>query len=204
MSVQVKSDKSWIAGVLAALTTSLCCITPVLALVGGVGSAASSFGWIEPYRSYLIAATVLFFSFAWYQKLKLQKEVNCNCETDNRKSFFQSKLFLGIITIVAALLISFPYYAKLFYTTAQKSNVIIVDKSNIQMIQLNISGMDCEACTNPINIKLSKLNGVIEYSTSYENANSMIRFDNSKTNIDSIVAAVNATGYKVIDVTTKN
>ena len=31
------------AGLLAALAASLCCITPLLAVVGGLGGAASSF-----------------------------------------------------------------------------------------------------------------------------------------------------------------
>ena len=201
MATITKNNKSWVAGIFAAIAASLCCITPVLAFIGGAGGLASSFSWVEPYRPYLIVATVLIFVFAWYQKLKPQKQVDCNCETDNKKSFWQSKLYLGIVTVIAALLLAFPYYAKVFYPKPQQAKVIVVDKSNIHTVQLNISAMDCEGCTAHINSELSKVNGVIEVNTSYKNANAIVKFDNSKISVDSIANKVNTIGYKVTSIT---
>ena len=201
MTTITKNNKSWIAGIFAAIAASLCCITPVLAFLGGASGLVSSFSWIEPYRPYLIVATVLIFAFAWYQKLKPQKQVDCDCETDNKKSFRQSKLFLVIVTVIAALLLAFPYYAKVFYAKPQQTKVIVVDKNNIQTVQLNISGMDCEGCTAHINSELSKVNGVIEVNTSYKNANAIVKFDNSKISVDSIANTVNTIGYKVTSIT---
>ena len=200
MTTTTKSNKSWIAGVFAAFAASLCCLTPVLAFLGGASGLASSFSWIEPYRPYLIGATVLIFAFAWYQKRKLQKQVDCDCEADNKKSFWQSKLFLGIVTVIATLLLAFPFYAKIFYPKPQETKVIVVDKNNIQTVQLNISGMDCEGCTAHINSELSKVNGVIEANTSYKHANAIVKFDNSKISIDSIANAVNSIGHKVTSI----
>ena len=168
MATTTKNNKSWIAGIFAAIAASLCCITPVLAFLGGASGLASSFSWIEPYRPYLSVVTVLIFALAWYQKLKPQKQVDCDCETDNKKSFWQSNLFLGIVTVIAALLLAFPYYARVFYPKPQQTKVIVVDKSNIHTVQFNISGMDCEGCTAHINSELSKVNGVIEVNTSYK------------------------------------
>ncbi len=200
MTTTTKTNKSWLAGVFAAIAASLCCITPVLAFLGGASGLATSFSWIEPYRPYFIGATVLIFGFAWYQKLKPQKAVECNCETDNKTSFWQTKTFLSIITIIAGLLIAFPYYAKVFYPKPQQTKVIVVDKSNIATVQLNISGMDCEGCAAHINSELSKVNGVIEANTSYKNANAIVKFDISKISVDSIASAVNNIGYKVISI----
>lgn len=193
-----KNNKGWIAGLLTAVAASLCCITPVLAFLGGASGLASSFSWIEPYRPYLIGLTIAVFAFAWYQKLKPQQQANCDCETDNKKSFWQSKSFLAIVTVIAGLLIAFPYYAKIFYPKPQQAKVIVVDKSNIATVQLNISGMDCEGCTAHINGELSKVNGVIETNTSYKNANAIVKFDNSKISVDSLSSNVNNIGYKVI------
>lgn len=198
MTTTTRNSKGWIAGLLTAVAASLCCITPVLAFLGGASGLASSFSWIEPYRPYLIGLTIAVFAFAWYQKLKPQKQVDCDCEADNKKSFWQSKLFLALVTVIAALLIAFPYYAKVFYPKPQETKVIIVDKSNIATVQLNISGMDCEGCTTHINGELSKVNGVIEATTSYKNANAIVKFDNSKTSVDSLSSIVNSIGYKVI------
>ncbi|RTL59995.1 MAG: mercuric transport protein MerTP [Sphingobacteriales bacterium] len=197
MTTTTKNNKSWIAGIVAAVSASLCCITPVLAFLGGASGFASSFSWIEPYRSYLIGLTIAIFAFAWYQKFKPREKVDCDCEADSKKSFWQSKLFLVIITLVAGLLIAFPYYAKIFYPKPQETKVIIVDKTDIATAQLNISGMDCEGCTSHINGELSKVNGVIEANTSYKNANAIVKFDKSKTSIDSLANIINSIGYKV-------
>ncbi len=198
MTTTTKNSKGWIAGLLTAVAASLCCITPVLAFLGGASGLASSFSWIEPYRPYLIGLTIAVFAFAWYQKLKPQKQVDCDCEADYKKSFWQSKSFLAIITVIAGLLIAFPYYSKIFYPKPQETKVIIVDKSNIATVQLNISGMDCEGCTAHINGEFSKVTGVIEANTSYKNANAIVKFDNSKTSVDSLSNIINNIGYKVI------
>ena len=197
MTMTTKKNKSWIAGLLTAVAASLCCITPVLAFLGGASGLASSFSWMDPYRPYLICLTIAIFAFAWYKKLKPQKQVDCDCEADNKKSFWQSKSFLAIVTIIAGLLIAFPYYAKIFYSKLQETKVIIVDKANIATVQLNISGIDCEGCTAHINGELSKVNGVIEANTSYKNGNAIVKFDNSKTSADTIANSINSIGYKV-------
>lgn len=167
-----------------------------MAFLGGASGLASSFSWVEPYRPYLISLTIIIFGFAWYQKLKPQKEVYCDCETNNKISFWKSKSFLGIITIVATLL-AFPYYAKIFYPKPQATKVIVVDRSNIATVQLNISGMDCEGCTVHINGELVKVNGVIEANASYKSANAIVKFDDTKTSVDSIANTINKIGYKV-------
>ena len=69
-------------GLFTAIAASLCCITPVLALIAGASGMASTFSWLEPARPYLIAVTILVIGFAWFQKLKPRKEINCDCEID--------------------------------------------------------------------------------------------------------------------------
>lgn len=195
-------NKSWIGGIIAAFAASLCCITPVLAFLGGASGLASSFSWIVPYRPYLIGLTITIFAFAWYQKLKPGKRVDCNCEVNNKRSFWRTKLFLAIITVAAALLIAFPIYAGIFYPRPQQAKIIVVGQSNIQTAQLNILGMDCEGCTAHINGELSKVNGVVEANASFKNKDVIIKFDNSKTSVNSLANMINRMGYKVTSSTT--
>lgn len=54
---------------IAALMSSLCCITPVLALIAGTSGLASTFSWLDPARPFFVGITVMVLSFAWYQKL---------------------------------------------------------------------------------------------------------------------------------------
>lgn len=204
MTTTTRNNKSFIAGILTAAAASLCCITPVLAFLGGASGLASSFAWIEPFRPYLIGLTILVFAFAWFHKLKPQKQADCNCQTDKIPSFLQSKSFLGIVTVLAGLLIAFPYYAKAFYPKAEQPQVVISNRADIKQAEFKIKGMTCEGCTEHVNSEIAKVKGVVQYQTSYERANSIVRFDNSKTSVDSIAKAINNTGYKVTSQTVTN
>jgi copper chaperone CopZ len=183
-------------GIITAITASLCCVTPVLALIAGTSGIASTFSWLEPFRPYLIGLTVLVLGFAWYQKLKPQKEIDCECETDEKPKFTQSKTFLGIITAFAIIMLAFPYYSGIFYPDTEKQ-IIVVDKSDIKKAEFKISGMTCAGCEEHVNHEVNKLNGIVNSKASYKNGNAIIEFDKTKTNEEEIEKAINATGYKV-------
>src|SRR5215218_6538080 len=89
------------AGIFSAVAASLCCITPVLALIAGTSGIASSFSWIEPARPYLMGISIAVLGFAWYQKLRTQPVDDCGCEVNEKPKFIQLKTFLGIVTIFA-------------------------------------------------------------------------------------------------------
>lgn len=186
------------AGLLTAIIASLCCITPVLALIAGTSGIASTFSWIEPFRPYLIGLTILVLGFAWYQKLKPRKEVDCECETGEKPEFIQSKKFLGIVTVFAIVMLAFPYYSGIFYPNTEKQ-VIVVDKSDIKTTEFKISGMTCASCEKHVNHEINKLNGIVNSKASYENGNAIIEFDKTKTNETDIKKAINSTGYQVTD-----
>jgi|TARA_R110000796_G_scaffold35017_2_gene90037 mercuric ion transport protein len=184
------------AGLLTAITASLCCITPVLALIAGTSGIASTFSWIEPFRSYLIVLTILVLGFAWYKKLKPQKEIDCGCDTEEKSKFLKSKTFLAIVTVFAIVMLAFPYYSEIFYPNTEKQ-IVVVDKSDIKTIEFQISGMTCASCEEHVNHEVNKLNGIVNSKVSYENRNAIIEFDKTKTNETEIEKAINATGYKV-------
>lgn len=195
----MKTDKRLIgAGLLTAIAASLCCITPVLALVAGASGLASTFSWLEPARPYFIGLTILVLGFAWYQKIKPKKKIDCNCETEEKPKFIQSKVFLGIVTAFAIVMLAFPYYAHIFYPKTEKQ-VIVVDKSNVQTVEFSISGMTCVSCEEHVNHEVNKLSGIIKSTASYENENAIVEFDNTKTNIAKIEKAINGTEYSVTD-----
>jgi len=186
------------AGLLTAITASLCCITPVLGLIAGTSGIASTFSWIEPFRPYLVGLTIFVLGFAWYQKLKTKKKIDCECEKDEKPKFLQSKVFLGIVTVFAIIMLAFPYYSGIFYPNTEKQ-IIIVDKSDIKSTKFKISGMTCASCEEHINHEVNKLNGIVISKASYENGNAIIKFDKTKTNETEIEKAINSTGYKVTD-----
>ena len=186
------------AGVLSAIAASLCCITPVLALLAGSSSIAANFSWIEPARPYLIVLSIVVLLVAWYVKLKPANTNNgdCTCETTKRASFLRSKTFLGMVTVFAILMMTFPLYANLFYP-GPKVQAVTVAEGNRQQVKFTIQGMTCEGCEEQINNELAKLEGVLSYKTSYVNRNSLVSFDKSKVDLKTIQATINKTGYKV-------
>lgn len=192
-------NKTWIAGVIAAIVASLCCITPVLALIGGLGGAASAFSWLEPFRPYLIGFTILVFAFAWYQKLKpkTKEEIECACEEDEKPSFYQTKTFLGIVTVFAALMLGFPYYSHIFYPKTE-SKVVIIESGNVVQANFDIEGMTCSGCEEHIKNAVAQLPGYIEATADHQTGKATVKFDKSKSSLDDVVAAINKTGYKVI------
>jgi copper chaperone CopZ len=195
----MKSENKLIgAGLLTAITASLCCITPVLALIAGTSGVASTFSWIEPFRPYLIGLTILVLGFAWYQKLKTKNEIDCECGTDEKPKFIQSKTFLGIVTVFAVIMLAFPFYSGIFYSNTEKK-IIVVDKSDIKTTEFKISGMTCAGCEEHVNHEVNKLNGIINSKASYENGNAIIEFDRTKSNEMEIEKAINSMGYKVTD-----
>lgn len=187
------------AGVLSAIAASLCCITPVVALLAGSSSIAANFSWIEPARPYLIGLSIAVIAFAWYIKLKPIKTnaMDCNCETTKKASFLQSKAFLSIVTMFAILMMTFPLYAKVFFPKPKAQATILAAVDNKQQVKFTIQGMSCAGCELEVNNELSKVAGVIAYKTSYAGKSSLVTFDKSKVDIKTIEAAINKTGYTV-------
>ena len=187
------------AGAFSAVAASLCCITPVIALLVGSSSIIVGFSWMETARPYLIGLSVAVLLFAWYIKLKPAKanDMDCNCDIPHRSSFLQSKTFLGIITVFAVLMITFPFYAKIFYPKTKVQSSMAINVNTYQKVKLNIQGMTCQGCEEHVNTALSKVNGVIDYKTSYATKKSLVTFDLSKVNVTTLTNTINKTGYKV-------
>jgi mercuric ion transport protein len=183
-------------GIFAAIAASICCITPLLALIAGSGSLAASFAWLNPARPYFIGLTVVVLGFAWYQKLKPSVD-DCGCAVDEKHSFLQSKKFLLIITIASALMIAFPAYSKIFFPQNVKEQVAI-QPSKTQTVEFGIKGMTCAGCEEHVKAEVNKLPGIVQLSVSYEKRNAIVVFDPSKTTAKAIHEAINKTGYKVI------
>ncbi len=188
------------AGAITSILASLCCITPVLALISGAAGVASVFSWLEPLRPYLIGITILALGFAWYQKLKPKSanEIQCECDEEVNKPFIQRKTFLGIVTVFAALMLTFPNYAHIFFPSNEPREVLVVNSSDLQMASFAIKGMTCNGCASHVENEVNKLPGIIAVKASYENSSATVEFDQSKVSLSEIEDAINKTGYKVV------
>lgn len=198
MNIERSSYSAMFTGVFTAITASLCCITPVLALISGTSGMASTFAWLEAFRPFFIGLTVLVLGFAWYQKLKSksQQEIDCACENDVKLSFLQSKRFLLFVTLFAGLMLAFPYFSGLFYAQPTKE-IIYVQQDNMVDITFTVEGMTCSGCENHIESEVNKLDGIVSVKASYEKSNTTVKYDRTKVTEQRIIKAINNTGYNV-------
>ncbi len=194
------SNRMAFTGLFSAFVASLCCITPVLALLSGTTGIASTFSWIEPYRPILMGVTVLILGFAWYQKLKPRpQDIDCACE-DDRPKFIQSKTFLFLITIFAGIMLAFPYYSHMYYSNSNvEKQVVFVSESNVSELTYSIEGMTCAGCEAHIENEVNKLEGILEVDANYGTSLTVVKFDNSKVSANDIASAIKKTGYKIIE-----
>jgi copper chaperone CopZ len=198
MNTSKSSNTAAYTGIFTAVAASVCCITPVLALLAGTSGIASTFSWIEPFRPYLIGLTILVLGFAWYQKLKpkSQHEIDCACEDDEKPSFLQSKTFLLIVTLFASLMLAFPYYSGIFYTQPTKE-IVYVQQDNIVKKTFTVEGMTCTGCENHVKSEVNKLDGILSVKASFKEGITIVKYDRTKVSEEQIINAINSTGYKV-------
>lgn len=92
----------------------LCCLFPLA--LGALGMGASALGSrLEPYRPYLLALTAVFLGAGFYQAYKRPSQ---DCADDKicakPKGRRIQRTMLWIITILAAILVSAPYWAGIY------------------------------------------------------------------------------------------
>lgn len=70
-------------------------------------------------------------------------------------------------------------------------------ESKIVMKTLDVKGMTCEGCEGTIVDYVTKINGVVSSKASHVKESVIVKYDESKTNIEEISKTISSTGYKV-------
>lgn len=140
-------------------------------------------------------------SFAWYKKLKTQKQVSCDCDDDKNPSFFKSKVFLSLVTLFSILMLAFPSYAWAFYPdtpepTATLEQSTRPNQSSITKEIFSVQGMTCAGCEQHLENEVKKLDGIIVVKADYEHGKARVSFDATRLSKEQIIKAINSIGYK--------
>lgn len=183
------------SGLLLAVTSSLCCIVPVLAMIGGAGGMVSAFGWAAPLRPYLLGATVLVLGLAFYRAYRPEREDECGCAA--KKSVLQSKAFLWVVAVVSVMLSTFPFYSGVF--ERKVAGPVVASTPNVQQAVIRIKGMGCADCEGLVNRALLQRKGVRDVHTSYAKGEAVVHFDPTQVSLPELgVTVEQGTGYQVI------
>ena len=68
-----------------------------------------------------------------------------------------------------------------------------------QQIELAVKGMACGACSSKINKALTKVKGVLEGEACHKSKKATVLFDPAKVKSEQVVAAINKTGFTVVE-----
>jgi mercuric ion transport protein len=113
---QLTGKGSLIAGVLAAIGASVCCVGPLVLLALGIGGSwVGSLTAMGPYRPFFIGLTLLFLGLA-FRKLYLVPQV-CTPGTPcaDPRTIQRQRLMFWVIAVFLLGLLAVPWLARLFY-----------------------------------------------------------------------------------------
>lgn len=71
--------------------------------------------------------------------------------------------------------------------------------TDIQEVQLNVTGMTCEGCERAVETCVKELDGIVEVKANHEQSKVTVRVNKEKYNRDSIRQKIEAIGYSVVE-----
>lgn len=113
---QLTGKGSLVAGVLAAIGASVCCVGPLVLLALGIGGTwIGNLTAMEPYRPIFMGLTLLFLGLA-FRKLYLVPQV-CAPDTPcaDPRTRTRQRLTFWIVAALLFGLLAVPWFAPLFY-----------------------------------------------------------------------------------------
>lgn len=113
-SLNVKG--SLVAGALAAIGASVCCVGPLVLLMMGIGGVwVANLAAVEPMRPFFVGATLLFVALA-FRRLYLVPQV-CTPGTlcADPRTLRRQRLMFWLVVVALAGLLAVPWMAPLLY-----------------------------------------------------------------------------------------
>jgi mercuric ion transport protein len=176
---KVKTKWALAGAVVAAVTASLCCILPVIAVgLGLTGFAASRF--FEAWRPYFLAATAGLLALGFYRAYRPRQEA---CETGSvceRTPLGRwNRLILWLATLLVIVVAAFPYYSGwAVRAVAKEKQPAVLGPLNSQAhLVIQVEGMDCPACAGLLQENLRQLPGVRRAEVSFQDKQAIIDYD---------------------------
>lgn len=194
--------------VLAAITASLCCIGPLMAVALGAGGFAAS-AVFEKWRPVFLGVTFALLALAWYltyRKPKAACEEGSVCSTKPVSKW--NKVVLWFATAVVLVATAFPSLSSAILRASQIGAAdccapVAVADGNGAVLKVRIPSMDCAACALNIQSILKKQAGIISAQVSFDTKEAVVQYDATQLSPEKIIAAIDQTGFKAEPATLK-
>lgn len=113
---QLTAKGSLIAGVLAAVAASVCCVAPLVLLALGIGGAwVSTLTAMAPFRPVFIGLTLLFLGFAFHKLYRVPQTCAPGTFCADADTLKRQRFTFWIVTALLLGLLAVPWFAPLFY-----------------------------------------------------------------------------------------
>lgn len=113
---QLTGTGSLIAGVMAALGASVCCVGPLVLLALGIGGTwVGSLTAMEPYRPFFIGLTLLFLGLTFRKLYLVPQRCPPGTPCTDPRTIQRQRLAFWVVTVLLLGLLAVPRLAPLFY-----------------------------------------------------------------------------------------
>jgi mercuric ion transport protein len=113
---QLTGKSSLIAGILAAIGASVCCVGPLLLLALGIGGTwIGNLTAMEPYRPIFIGLTLLFLGLAFRKLYPVPQVCAPGTPCADPRTIKRQRLTFWIVSVLLLGLLAVPLLAPLFY-----------------------------------------------------------------------------------------
>ncbi len=107
---------SLVAGILAGIGASVCCVGPLALLALGISGAwISNLTALEPYRPWLIGLTLVFLGLAFRQLYPAPQVCEPGTACAEPQTLRRQRLIFWLVVFVLLPLMAVPWLAPLFY-----------------------------------------------------------------------------------------
>jgi copper chaperone len=106
---------------------------------------------------------------------------------------------LWIATVVAAALVTFPYYygpIRSAFDKPQPPAAVAPVAAQLSTVELKVDGMTCSGCAVSVRNALLETPGVVSAEVNLESALAKVQYDAARVSTAKLVEAVNKTGFK--------
>ena len=105
-----------VAGILAGIGASMCCVGPLVLLTLGIGGAWIGYlSDLEPYRPLFIGLALVFFGLAFRKLYRLPQECAPGTPCQDPRTNRRQRLTLWVVAIAVVGLVAVPWFAPLFH-----------------------------------------------------------------------------------------
>jgi Cu+-exporting ATPase len=128
------------------------------------------------------------------------KDISCaDCENK------VSQALASVAGVGEASACSKEKYVKVAYDSSKvkdKDLMAAIKKAGFtvssETLEVGVEGMHCGGCSGKVSEALAKVKGVQKQEVCHESGKAVVKFDPSQTSQDKVLAAINGTGFKIV------